>query len=333
VHVQDPAVEWLLQSSEPAVRYRTRTWLLGQPESSADVKRERRQIPDGPMVGTLMDFASVEEVDPYRKWFGLHWRLVSLAVLSLPMDRSDMRARLDQAVERELSWIATPDELQNQPLVKGLYRSHASIHGNAVYSASRTGHADDERTRQLVAGLLEWQWPDGGWNCDRRASGRRSSFHESGATALGLASFHHAVGAKDALGTDALAAARRTAELLLEHRLFKRLKDDEPIKPMFVKLHWPPYWHYDFLTGLRVLNAVDPALLRDPRAAYALDLLESHQESDGTFRATGAWWRAGTTRTAPTDVVDWRNGRPGSEVLTLHAVSVLKSARRLQTYR
>jgi hypothetical protein len=31
----------------------------------------------------------------YRKWFGLHWRLVSLADFELPVDRADVRERLD----------------------------------------------------------------------------------------------------------------------------------------------------------------------------------------------------------------------------------------------
>jgi hypothetical protein len=319
------AIEWLLQSDEPAVRYRTRTWLLGQPESNADVKRDREQISEGRMVSALMDFASVKNVDPYRKWVGLHWRLVSLAVLMLPMDRPDMHAVLDAAIDRELSWIAT---VETQPFINGLYRTHATIHGNAVYAASRMGQAGDERTLQLVTHLLEWQWPDGGWNCDRRASGRRSSFHESGATAIGLASFHHAVGETDGLGSDALAAARGTAELLLEHRIFRRLADGEPIHPTFTKLHWPAYWHYDYLVGLRVLNAVDQELLRDPRTRDALDLLESQQLPDGRFKASGSWWQMSTRATAPTDVVDWGKGTRPSELLTLHARAILQSAGR-----
>ena len=32
---------------------------------------------------------------------------------------------------------------------------------------------------RLAEAVLSWQWPDGGWNCDNRADGHRSSFHES----------------------------------------------------------------------------------------------------------------------------------------------------------
>jgi hypothetical protein len=319
---RDGVLDWLVASDEPIIRYRTRTWLSDQPEGDPAVHRERKLVPDGQIVSTLLDFASATKVDPYRKWWGLHWRLVSLADIGLPVDRADVRATLEEGLDRELAWIANPRHLESVKQLKGLYRADASMEGNALDAACRFGHAHDEGARRLVAKLVEWQWPDGGWNCDRASSGYRSSFHESWATAIGLAAYHDAT--SDA---DAHAAARRTAELLLEHRLFRTLKDGQPIHPSFAALHWPAYWHYDFLGGLRVLRAVDPKLLADPRAADALDLLESKQLPDGRFQAGRTWWQAPTHATSAVDVVDWGKGRP-SEALTLQALLVLKAAGR-----
>ena len=323
--MKDRAVlNWLLESDEPAVRYRTRTWLLGEAETSAKVKSDRRAAWNGPIVSTLLDLTPEAKKDPYRKWWGLHWRLVSLAYFALPVDRADTRAKLDEAIDVELDWIANPRRLDAPQRLRedGLYLSDASMEGNGLYIASRLGHAADARVGRLVEALLKWQWPDGGWNCDGAASGYRSSFHESWATAIGLASYSYASG-----NADALAAARRTAELLLEHRLFRSLKDEQPIHPSFVTLHWPAYWHYDYLGGLRVLNAVDSGLLADPRAADALDLLESKRLPDGGFQAGRAWWQRPSNPTSPVDVIDWGKGRP-SEMLTLHALAVLKAAGR-----
>ena len=68
---------------------------------------------------------------------------------------------------------------------------------------------------QSVAGsLIAWQWPDGGWNCDPAATGRRSSFHESLAPAWGLHEYGQATG--DPAARD---AASRTAGLFLAHRI------------------------------------------------------------------------------------------------------------------
>ena len=316
-HVTD----WLVESDEPAVRYRARTWLMGQAEGHPAVRRDRGRIPSGPIVSTLLDFPD-PSVSPYRKWSGMHWRLVSLADFALPAETADVRSKLDKGIDRELSWIANPRRLDSIPTVGGLYRADASMEGNAVYAASRFGLARDERTLHLVARLLEWQWPDGGWNCDRRSSGYRSSFHESWATAIGLAAYHDATA-----DAESLSAARRTAELLLDHRLFRTLDGRRQIHSGMAALHWPAYWHYDVLAGLRVLLAVDPRLLADPRAADGLDLLESKRLPDGRFATTHAWWQGGPQASSPTDVIDWGRARP-SEVLTLHAVSVLRAAGR-----
>jgi hypothetical protein len=322
-----PAVEWLLGSHEPLVRYRARTWLLGMPEVDPLVRADRAALFDGPVVATLLDFPG-PEVSPYRKWWGLHWRLVSLADFDLPIDGlPDVRQRLQAAVDRELAWIANPRHLESVKRIDGLYRADASMEGNALYSASRFGHAGDARARRLVEKLLEWQWPDGGWNCDRQSSGYRSSFHESWATAIGLATWRDAVGRGDPLAGDAGAAARRTAELLLDHRLFRTLDGRRQVHSAMAALHWPAYWHYDFLAGLRVLAAVDGGLLHDPRAGDALDLLHAKQLPDGRFATTHSWWQAGRHVTSPTDVVDWGGGGP-SEVLTLQALAILKAARR-----
>jgi hypothetical protein len=321
------AVEWLASSQEPAVRYRAKTWLLDAGEDDPSLSSDRAAVFDGDNVSTLLDFPG-PEVSPYRKWWGLHWRLVSLADFDLPVgDRPDVGRAVDAAVDRELTWITNPRHLESVKPIDGLYRADASIEGNALYAASRFGYAGDPRARLLVEKLLEWQWPDGGWNCDRRSSGYRSSFHESWATAIGLATWRDATAKRDALAPDADAAARRTAELLLDHRLFRTLGGHRQIHSSMAALHWPAYWHYDFLAGLRVLAATDPALLRDPRAADALDLLESRRRPDGRFATTHAWWQAGRHVTSPTDVVDWGRGRP-SEVLTLHALAVLKFAGR-----
>ncbi|HET6381412.1 MAG TPA: hypothetical protein VFH63_10355 [candidate division Zixibacteria bacterium] len=313
----EPAIDWLLASNEPIFRYRARTWLLDQPESDPAVAADRAAIPEGSVVGTLLDFPE-PKLNPYRKWFGLHWRLVALTDFGLPVDSADLRRQLDEAIDRELAWIAAPRRLASIRKVRGLWRSDASMEGNALYVASHFGHAGDESARLLRDKLLEWQWPDGGWNCDWRSSGYRSSFHESWPTAIGLAAYTSATGDRQAL-----AAARRTAELLLEHRVFRSLRTGRPAHATFTVLHWPAYWHYDVLAGLRVLLAVDR--LTDPRTSDALDLLRSRALPDGRFQTDRSWWQAGRHPTSPVDVVDWGRGRP-SEALTLQALRVLGAA-------
>ncbi|MGZ4470319.1 MAG: hypothetical protein ACXVXB_17670 [Nocardioidaceae bacterium] len=307
------AVEWLLGCDEPAIRHLARRDLLGEPS-----EEDRAEIATGPAVTALLSGQQKDGGfggDPYRKWTGAHWRLVALAELDAPADDP----RVAAAAELVLGWICG-DLGPRRRGADGLARAHASIHGNALGACTRLGLAEDPRTQRLAEAIIGWQWPDGGWNCSLRAGGHRSSFHESHRTAWGLHEYAEATGHRRAR-----AAADRTTELLLEHRVFRRSGTGAPIEPRWMKLVYPSYWHYDVLSGLTVLAATGHAT--DPRAADALDHLEAQRRPDGCWQPQDRWWRPPTSRASP-DVVDW--GRPGrpSPMLTLTALRVLKAAGR-----
>jgi hypothetical protein len=175
---------------------------------------------------------------PYAKWTGSHWRLVEIADSGVPVEQ----VRLQAGVDAELAWLLPGLEPARVPWIAGRARRHGSIEGNAVYALSRLGYADHLGTRRLVEALLDWQWPDGGWNCDLRPEAQRSSFHESAVPALGLACYADATGDRGARR-----AAERTAELLLQHRLFRSMSTGQPVHPSWIVLHYPAYWHYDVL--------------------------------------------------------------------------------------
>lgn len=66
----------------------------------------------------------------------------------------------------------------------------------------------------------------------------------------------------------------------------------------------------------------------DPRAAEALDLLESKRRDDGTWSTDGRrYWRRPGSEGSDVEVVDWGGGSP-SELVTLNALRVLRCAGR-----
>ena len=304
------AVEWLLASDEPAVRLMTRRDLLGESVADVDVMK-------GPKVKKLLSGQKKDGsfgVHPYTKWTGAHWRLVSLVELQVPPKEPRVMAALDTVFE----WILHPNRMTRINVVDGLPRRCASMEGNVLAVAALAGAADDPRAKQLAKLLIEWQWPDGGWNCDVHASGRRSSFDESHATAWGLHEYASATG-----DADAAIAARRTAELFLDHRLFRVGGTGDPVKKSWVTLHYPPYWHYDFLQALHILTRM--GLATDERATDALDLLERRRLPDGRWRPGAYWWNPPGSNRAQ-EVVNWGRGEP-NEMLTLNALRVLTAAR------
>jgi hypothetical protein len=312
----EPAVEWLLASSEPAVRYLTRRDVLGK-----DVDPDADAILAGPKVRALLAGQRRDGgfgVHPYKKWHGAHWRLVSLVELAAPPGEP----RLIAAAETVLDWLAGAGHRRAIRVVDGLTRRCASQEGNALAVACRVGLAEDSRVELLARSLVDWQWPDGGWNCDVRANGRRSSFHESLAPAWGLHEYWAATCA--AWARD---AAGRAADLFLEHRLFRSLRTGEVIHRDWLALHYPPYWHYDVLQALLVLGRL--GRLGDPRAGEALELLVRRRRDDGRWQPGGYWWRPRGSAAGGIEVVDWGRGGP-NEQITLNALRVLRAAGRLK---
>jgi hypothetical protein len=172
-------VTWLLNCDEPVIRLMTRRDVLGE---QAD--EDAGQVLADAKVTALLSGEQPDGgfgVHPYRKRAGAHWR----AGLPGRAGPSPARAARGAAAGHVLAWLASPR--RRVPRIGGLARAHASIEGNALAARCRLGLAAGPRVRSLAGSLIAWQWPDGGWNCDPAATGRRSSFHESLAPGHGTA--------------------------------------------------------------------------------------------------------------------------------------------------
>jgi hypothetical protein len=208
--VRDGVVSALLKSAEPSIRWKTRVRVLGENPRSRAMRPLREEIRTSARVRALLSrrtqlgkAGTARQV--YYKWQGLHWVLAALADLGYPAGDESLFPIRDRVVGfwtnptyfREFA-VKTQAEAYRQrgvPVMEGRYRRCASQQGNALRSVIALGIAD-ERTDVLVERLLHWQWPDGGWNCDPRATGRRSSFHESLAPMWGLHEYADATGSE-----------------------------------------------------------------------------------------------------------------------------------------
>lgn len=307
------AIEWLLQSDEPAVRRIARRDLLGEAVDGGE------STLDGPIVNGLL---AGQEADggfgthPYKKWTGAHWRLVSLVELEAPQNDP----KLHRALETVLAWLTSDGHISRIGQLGDLTLIHASQEGNGLAVASRLGRADTAEAAQLADRLISSQWPDGGWNCSPRASGRRSSFHETLPAMWGLHEYAAATGS-----TQAAEAANQAAEMILQHRVFRRHGTGGAIHPSWVALHYPPYWHYDVLQAMLVLTRM--GLGDDERMGDALDVIKSKQGTDGRWRPNGYWWRPPGTERGNVEIVDWGRSAP-NEMITMNALRVLNAAGR-----
>ena len=294
------AVERLAADPDPAIRAHARREFLG---SVAD-----DDVLSSPLVRGLLDGRD-PPARPYDKWCGAHWRLVSLVELGVPAGHGPAMRLADVVLDH---WAA-PERLAGVPRVDGRLRMHASQEGNAVAVACRLGLAGDERVDRLVGQLLEGQWPDGGWNCDRRGEARRSSVHETLPALWGLNEYGTATG-----DTRCRAAVEAAAEALLARHLIFVAGTARPLHPSVVDLHYPPYWHYDVLQSLVVLDRC--GFRGDPRCRRARDVVAAKQRRDGGWRAVRRWWRPPGSANYP-EAVNW--GAAAHSMVTLNALRVL----------
>lgn len=331
-------VDKLLRSKEPAIRWKVRVQLLGENPASKAMCDLQQEIRTCPRVQTLLSKRDgqgrlIHSENIYAKWQGAHWIMATLADIGYPPGDPALLPVRDQLMNW---WLADEFyqefEVENKarsygkrgvPLMQGRYRRCASQQGNALFSIMKLGLADS-RTQELVERLLHWQWPDGGWNCDRNPEARHSSFMESLIPLRALALF-----AKEGNYKEAAQAARRAAELFLKRQLFRRQSDGTTIHPEFLRLHYPLYWHYDILAGLKVMS--ETGFINDPRCQDALDLLVTKRLPDGGWPAESKYYKASAKIQLGAELVDWggTSRKKMNEWVTADALFVLKTAGRL----
>lgn len=313
----------LAQTGEPCIRYRVWTGVLGSDPASAEMTALREEIRDSPRAQTLLSEQGPDgtiPLRPYQKWRGAHWVLTALAETGYPPGDE----RLLPLREQELEWLFSEKHRLHIQTISGRVRRCTSQEGNALFSLLALGLADD-RADELARRLIAWQWPDGGWNCDDRPEAHHSSFMESLIPLRALALHARLTGSPDSR-----AAAGRAAEFFLSHRLFRRSRDGAVIRSAFLRLHYPCYWHYDILYGLRVM--AEAGCISDGRCQDALDLLEARRLASGGFPADEKYYRLGDQKDSQSSRVEWGavgKNRP-NEFVSAEAYAVLRAAGRLE---
>ena len=347
--LEERAVSWLLSQDHPGIRYWTLQDITGASENDSEVSSYRDQIASYEPVAALLreqhpDGYWGEPEDCYwPKWRATVWPLILLAEMGLPGDNPRIRAAceyyLKTAMDQDKSW--PPPDYPEGDL--GGYRLlwEPCVTGNMARTLVEYGDRDDPRVREMFDWLVRSQLPDGGWNCEPGPWGKEvhhSSFMSTIEPLWAFSALDPSQWPKG--GKEAVA---RGCEFLLMHRVYKSDKDGRVINEEWTKLHFPLFYFYDILHGLRILTMLGFA--QDERTKDALELLQSKRLPDGTWpmessflesprgnlvkdSATGQW-----RRITGHGIVDIPNvysslgaiGNPNPWI-TLNALRVLKRA-------
>lgn len=272
----------LLNSADPIIRYKAAVLLDGLDPHSQAAAALRGQVRESPRVQKLLAARGPDGKFPpnaYHKWTGAHWVLAILSDIGYPAGDGD----LADLFAAEYAWLLGEKHTKRIPTIAGRVRRCMSQETYGLFASIRLGNLGDE-AHELARRAISWQWPDGGWNCDKRPEAHHSSFHESLIPLRAIGLYAQVTG-----DPAAKACTERAAEFFLRHELYKRESDGEVIDPHMVELYYPAFWHFNILEALKVMKEL--GFIHDPRCKPALDLLASRRLPDGGFPADGRWYR------------------------------------------
>ena len=318
---KDSVLNWLLEPSQPSIRYLTLVQVMGRRSSDPEVRVARTMIPQDPWVRDILSRRNPEgwwvrdggRMEP--RFIGTHWNMLALADLGATIEIPEVRASAEY-------WMAKSPLVGGGVGGLGKGKGHHCFTANMARALIRMGYADDSRIRHTMEWLVKTAHPKGGW------AGRFSQYVRPATSRTldaweGLGAF--AVYPRKMWTSGMKTAVERAAEFYLERELHQQGDRYEP----WYRFHWPTHYYYDLLVGLDCLTALGYG--NDRRLGYALDMLRTKRRKDGKWDLDAAQvdpdpesarWFAEHPEKRPTPLGFEEPGRP-SKMITLRALSVL----------
>ena len=211
---------------------------------------------------------------------------------------------------------------------RGRLEEEPCLSGNMLRTLLVFGYGGDSRVKKGVEWLPETQFEDGGWNCDYpRYRPTHSSFMS---TIEPLWAYSEI--SRPRWTRRMKRSAERGAEFLLSHRVYKSHNTWDAVElrglgrvikgELVTGFHFPMYYYYDALHGLRVLSKL--GYQDDERVQDAVHLMLSKITPQGRWLLDGDWVRERTDSERRTLVTLEQLNEP-SKWITLTCYRVLKS--------
>jgi hypothetical protein len=304
--LNESPVDWLLEESNPSVRYFTLHDILDKPEDNADVLATKKSIPKSIVVEKILGKMKPEGYwenpdNPYfPKYKSSYWTLMILARLG--MDRTNDKVR--KACEYLLSYqnneggFTTETQTtasreyeyrrkrgkelpsKNEFTISQIYENQLScLTGNMVAAFLRMGYTEDDRIKKAIRWLVRIQNKDGGWLCPYWKAHAKDKHGCFMGTICPMEAFSE-IPRYDRT-EEVKKAISNGAEFLLMHRLFKGEHHNFGIiNRSWLQMSFP-WFGYSILRSLDVLTRLD--YRRDERINDAIEILLKKRNKDGTW--------------------------------------------------
>jgi len=309
-------IEWLLEPSQPAVRYFAMKDLLDG-TSPHDLREAKHAIASSGWVADIFAkqdaggfWVSGEKL--YRpKYVSTNWMLLTLSDLGVTKDDP----RIAKACPLWMDRFFKADGGFNAD--GATKKSEHCLTGNTARALVKFGYVDEPRVRSAFEWLVRTQKKNGGWHC-WATSGTIDAWE-------GMSAF--AVYPREKWTKSMKEAVERGAEFYLERELCRQGARYAP----WFRFHFPYHYYYDVLVGLDFMTAL--GYLDDMRLNLAVSHLKKKRRKDGRWNLDAVhpdynndgqyprWWEQYKDRFRPFALEEV--GKP-SKMITLRALKVLK---------
>ncbi len=298
--MQEPGLEWLLETNNPSVRYHTLRDVLGRSPNDSEVRKARQRIQTSSIVKKILRTRNKKGYWPpdqtfySPKWTASVWPMMLLGELGFTPDealKKTCEKFLDlHQLENGAFVCPSPADMtswkKKHPRGKAVRWEEPCLTGNMIRTLAVFGYGEDPRVNKAIRWMPEQQLDDGGWNCNYpEKKVKHSSFMS---TIEPLWAYSEIPRAK--WTRKMKRSVEDGAEFLLIHRVYK--SDHHHWKhslPFATTLHFPMYYYYDALHALRVLTKLGYG--DDERVKDAVHLILSKRSPDGKWLLEGDWSR------------------------------------------
>jgi hypothetical protein len=338
--LRESSIDWLLEKSNPSVRYFTLRDILEKSEDDPEVVDAKKAIPESAIVQKILRKQNPQGYwekpdNPYLpKYRSSYWTIMILSRLG--MDRTNknvaracefifqfqhddggLSSESIDSASKEYEYRRRKDRRLpfKREFVSSLtFESQLScLTGNMVTALIRMGYADDTKVRKALEWLVRVQNKDGGWLCPYWKAHVRDKHACFMGTICPMEAFSEVP--KEKLTKEMNGAISRGAEFLLMHHLFKADHHNyKTVNQAWLRLSFPWFAGYNILRGLDVLTKL--GYVKDRRANDATEIIFRKR------RSNGAWILEDSPMGRMQTNIE-RKGQP-SKWITLIALRVLK---------
>lgn len=318
----EAVTEWLLDESQPPVRYLALRELLGKGGGDSDVKEAYGAIPERGWAREILDLRGEDGMWGggslyWPKYRAANWMLLILSDLGMERDS----AVIDAACRTWIDKYSAQDGGFAASSRGGAKHGHLCITGNTARALVKFGYEEHPSVRSAFEWFVKYQSELGGWSCFDFGTPRKGRNLDSWEPLSAFAAYP-----RQKWNRGMKLAVERGAEFFLERELHVQGKRYEP----WYRFHYPNHYYYDVLVGLDLLTALGYG--DDSRLSFALSLLRKKRRRDGKWlmdsinpdpeSPQGLWNVKHQNRAAVPFALE-EAGKP-SRMVTLTAMKVLR---------